>query len=192
MILRAVLAANLVLLTGGCAALVVGGAAATASAVHDRRSVGTVLDDANIELTAYDAINRDKELALKNNVGVVVHNGVMLLIGEVRTEELRARAERHVSGIQGTRRIVNEIVVGEPTGFGTSARDTWLTGRVKTGLLDIVDIRGFDPTRVNVTTQDGVVYLMGLVTREEAGRVVEIARTTPGVARVVKVFEYLD
>lgn len=180
------------LLLPGCAALVVGGAAAGASAAHDRRTVGTVIDDNNIELTAYDAINKDKEIALKNNVGIVVYNGVMLLVGEVRSEELQQRAERLASGLQGVRRVVNEIAVEEPTGFGTATRDRWLTGRVKLALLDIVDLPGFDPTRVNVTTQNGKVYLMGLVSREEAERVVAIARAVPGVGRVVKVFEYTD
>lgn len=176
----------------GCAAVVVGGAAAGAGAAHDRRSVGTVIDDNNIELTAYDAINKDKEIALKNNVGIVVYNGVMLLVGEVRTEELKQRAERLASGLQGVRRVVNEISVEEPTGFGTATRDRWLTARVKLALLDIVDLPGFDPTRVNVSTQNGKVYLMGLVTREEADRVVAIARGVPGVERVVKVFEYTE
>jgi osmotically-inducible protein OsmY len=176
----------------GCAALVVTGAAAGAGAAHDRRSVGTVIDDNNIELTAYDAINKDKQIALKNNVGIVVYNGVMLLIGEVRTEELRQRAQRLASGLQGVRRVVNEIAVEEPTGLGGATRDRWITGRVKLALLDIVDQPGFDPTRVNVTTQNGKVYLMGLVTRGEAERVVGIARAVPGVARVVKVFEYTD
>lgn len=180
------------LLLPGCAALVVGGAAAGAGAVHDRRSLGTVIDDNNIELTAYDAINKDKEIALKNNVGIVVHNGVMLLVGEVRTDELRQRAERLASGLQGVRRVVNEIAVEDPTGFGTATRDRWLTGRVKLALLDIVDLAGFDPTRVNVSTQNGKVYLMGIVSREEAERVVGIARAVPGVERVVKVFEYAD
>jgi osmotically-inducible protein OsmY len=183
------LAASLVL--SGCAAVVVG-AAAGAGAAHDRRSFGTVIDDNNIELTAYDAINKDKELALKNNVGIVVYNGVMLLIGEVRTEELRERAERLASGLEGVRRIVNEISVEEPTGFGTATRDRWLSSRVKLALFDIVDLPGFDPTRVNVTVQNSKVYLMGLVTAEEADRVVEIARGVPGVERVVKVFEYTD
>jgi osmotically-inducible protein OsmY len=178
-------------LLSGCAVAVVG-AAAGAGAVHDRRSVGTVLDDNNIALTAFDSINKDKELALKNNVGITVYNGVMLLFGEVRTDELRQRALSRVSGLAGVKRIVNEIAVEEPTGFGTSTRDSWLTLRVKTALLDIVDIEGFDPTRVNVSTQNGKVYLMGLVTRVEAERVVDIARNVPGVERVVKVFEYTD
>jgi osmotically-inducible protein OsmY len=90
------------------------------------------------------------------------------------------------------RRVVNEIAVEDPTGFGTATRDRWLTGRVKLALLDIVDLPGFDPTRVNVSTQNGKVYLMGIVSREEAERVVGIARAVPGVERVVKVFEYAD
>ena len=175
-----------------CAAVVVGGAAAAVGAAHDRRSIGTVIDDTNIELTAFDSINKDKELALKNNVGVVAYNGVMLLIGEVRTQELLDRAIARTSGIEGVKRVVNEISIEEPTGFGQSARDRWYTIRAKTALLDIVDLREFDPTRVNVTTQNAKVYLMGLVTREESDRVVEIVRGIPGVERVVKVFEYID
>jgi osmotically-inducible protein OsmY len=188
---RILTALGATLLLGGCAVAVVG-AAAGAGAAHDRRTFGTVIDDNNIELTAYDAINKDKEIALKNNVGIVVYNGVMLLIGEVRTEELRQRAETLASGIEGVRRVVNEISVEEPIGFGAASRDRWLTARVKLALLDIVDLPGFDPSRVNVTTQNAKVYLMGLVTVEEADRVVGIARGVPGVARVVKVFEYTE
>jgi osmotically-inducible protein OsmY len=161
-------------------------------AVRDRRGFVTVFDDSNIELSAYNAVNKDKELALKNNVGIVVHNGVMLLIGEVRTPELRERAEKLAGGLEGVRRIVNEISVEEPTGFGSASRDRWLTLRAKTALLDIVDIEGFDPTRVNITVQNSKIYLMGLVTAEEAERVVEIMRGVPGVQQVVKVFEYVE
>ena len=95
-------------------------------------------------------------------------------------------------GYQGVRRVVNEIEVGPRIDVGDTTSDKVLSTRVKTGLADIVGIKGFDPTRVNVTTEAGVVYLMGLVTQEEAERVVEIARATPGVQRVVRVFEYTD
>jgi osmotically-inducible protein OsmY len=175
----------------GCVAVVAGGAAAGA-AVHDRRTTGNVIDDQNIELSAYDTLNRDKELALKNNVEIVVYNGVMLLIGQVRSAELRDRAERTVGGFQGVKRVVNQIEIGESPGFWSGTGDKVVTSRVKTGLLDIQDMPGFDPTRVNVTTENDVVYLMGLVSRAEAERVVQITRTTPGVERVVKVFEYTD
>ncbi len=91
-------------------------------AAHDRRESGSYFDDKRIYLGAYDALNKDKELALKNSVIIVVYNGVMLLIGEVRTEELKQRAERIVSGFDGTRKIVNEIEIREPEELVVAAR----------------------------------------------------------------------
>ena len=177
-------------LLSGCVAAVVGGTAAGVG--HDRRSWTTVISDRNIQATAYDNFNKDKELALKNNVSIVVYNGVMLLAGEVRTEELRQRAEQRVGNYEGVRRLVNEIEVREPEGFLSQRRDNTITAHVKTALLDIVDMPGFDPTRVNVTTVHRTVYLMGLLTREEADRVAEIVRNVAGVEKVVRVLEYQD
>lgn len=177
---------------GGCFLAVAGGAAAGASAAHDRRGVGTYVDDKRIYLGAYDTLNKDKELALRNNVIIVVYNGVMLLAGEVRTPELKARAERLVSGFDGTRRIVNELDVREPEGFWSHRRDNTISLHVKTALLDLTSLEGFDPTRVNITTAHRVVYLMGKVTHEEDEAVVGIARDVAGVERVVKVFEYVE
>lgn len=179
-------------LLGGCFLAVVGGAAVGASAAHDRRDVSTYVDDKRIYLGAYDAINKDKELALKSNVKIVVYNGVMLLVGAVRTPELKQRAEHLAGGFDGTRRIVNEIEVREPEGFWSRRRDNTITARVKTSFLDLTSLEGFDPTRVNVTTAHRVVYLMGKVTHEEDEAVVGIAREVGGVERVVKVFEYTD
>ena len=176
-------------LLGGCVAAVVGGAAVGARATHDRRDASTYFDDKRIFLGAYDSINVDKELALKNNVIIVVYNGVMLLVGEVRTPELKQRAEARVSGFDGTRRLVNQLDVMEPEGFWSRRRDNTITAHVKTALLDLTSIKGFDPSRVNVTTAHRVVYLMGKVTSEEEEAVVGIARNVAGVERVVKVFE---
>lgn len=177
-------------LLSGCVAAVVGGTAAGVG--HDRRSWTTVLTDRNIQASAYDNFNKDKELALRNNVSIVVYNGIMLLAGEVRTAELKQRAEQRVSGYDGVRRLVNEIEVREPEGFLSQRRDNTITAHVKTAMLDIVDMPGFDPTRINITTVHRTVYLMGLLTHEEAERVVEIARNVSGVEKVVRVFEYQD
>lgn len=184
------LAALAAALLSGCIAAVVGGTAAGVG--HDRRSWTTVIADRNIQATAYDNYNKDKELALKNNVSIVVYNGVMLLVGEVRTAELKQRAERRVSGYDGVRKLVNEIEVREPEGFFSQRRDNTITAHVKTALLDIVDMPGFDPTRVNITTAHRTVYIMGLLSREEAERVAEIARNVSGVEKVVRVLEYQD
>lgn len=174
----------------GCVAAVVGGTAAGVG--HDRRSWTTVLRDRNIQASAYDNFNKDKELALRNNVSIVVYNGVMLLVGEARTEELKQRAQSRVEGYEGVRKLVNEIEVREPEGFLSQRRDNTITAHVKTALLDIVDLPGFDPTRVNITTAHRTVYIMGLLSREEAERVAEIARNVAGVEKVVRVLEYQD
>jgi osmotically-inducible protein OsmY len=177
---------------GGCVAAVVGGAAVGARAAHDRRDFGSYVDDKRVYLGAYDTLNKDKELALKNRVVIVVYDGVMLLAGEVRTTELKQRAERLVSGFEGTRRIVNELAIDEPEGFWSRRRDNTISLHVKAALLDLTSLEGFDPTRVNVTTVHRTVYLMGKVTREEDDAVTGIAREVGGVEKVVKLFEYLD
>jgi osmotically-inducible protein OsmY len=165
-----------------------------ADTAHDRRPAGVVASDRNIQLTAFDAINRHKELVREDNsVKIVVYNGVMLLVGQVRNEELRVLAQATVADIHGIKRLVNEIeVTGEPEGFWRRREDNTMTARVKTGLLDITSLPGFDPTRVNVTTSHHVVYLMGLVSREEGDEVTSVARDISGVEKVVKVFEYTD
>ncbi len=179
-------------LLGGCVAAVTAGAIATGSSVHDRRGFGTVVDDKRIQLGAYDEINRDKELVLKNRVMIAVYNGVMLLMGEVRTPDLKQRAEQTVNGFEGVRRIVNEIDVMEPEGFWTRRNDNKITARVKLALADITSVPGFDATKVKVSTAHRTVYLMGLLSTEEVEIVTEIARNVPGVERVVKVFEYTE
>jgi len=179
-------------LLGGCVAAVVGGAAVGAGAAHDRRGASSYLDDKRIYLAAYDNLNKDKELALKNSVIIVVYDGVMLLVGEVRTPELKARAEQRCSGFEGTVRIINELEIREPEGWWSRRADNSLTARVKTGLLDLTSLPGFDPTRVNVTTAHRVVYLLGRVNHEEGEAVTEIARNVPGVEKVVTFFDYTE
>ena len=74
----------------------------------------------------------------------------------------------------------------------TRASDSLITAKVKTELLRITDLEGFNGTRVKVVTTNGTVYLMGLLTHQEADVVTEKARQVGGVQRVVKLFEYID
>jgi osmotically-inducible protein OsmY len=189
-----ILVAAVAALLQGCVAVVAGGALVGADVAHDRRAAPTVARDRNIQLTAFDAINRHKELVRDDNdIKIVVYDGVMLLAGQVRSAELKQLAQQTVADIEGVTRLVNDIeVTDEPQGFWRRREDSTLTARVKTGLLDITSIPGFDPTRVNVTTSHHVVYLMGLVSREEGEAVAEVARDTSGVEKVVKLFEYTD
>ena len=176
---------------GGCAAVLVSGAATTAGAVHDRRSVGTVLDDNTLEVAAIDRIYAEREKFDGTRIKAVAHNGVVLLIGEVFNEEQKRLAGERTMELQGTRRVVNELAIGEPPGNWRRGADSTLTARAKAALIGI-DLPEFDASRVNVTTVRGEVYLMGLVRRAEAEAAVDAVRDLRGVKRIVKVFEYLD
>jgi osmotically-inducible protein OsmY len=178
----------------GCFAVVAGGAVAGAGVVHDRRSFGRVLEDRNLQLSVLNKINGDKAMVRDNNhVKVVVYDGVMLLCGQLRSAELKQRAQTIAESFEGVARLVNDIeVTDEPQGFWRRRQDNAQAARVKTAMLDITSMPGFDPTRVNVTAAHGVVYLMGLVTHEEDDAATTIARNVGGVDKVVKVFEYTD
>jgi len=178
----------------GCIAVVAGGAVAGVHVAHDRRAFPRVVADRNIQLSAIEAINRERALVRDdNNVKVVVYDGVMLLCGQVRSAELKQRAQTLAEGFEGIQRVINEIEVTDaPQGFWRRRQDNALSAHVKGALLDITSMPGFDPTRVNVTTAHRVVYLMGIVSHEEDEAATEIARSVAGVDKVVKVFEYTD
>ena len=178
-------------LLGGCVAAVVAGGAATGAAVHDRRSVGTVVDDQSLQIAIVDRIYQERDRFDGTRIKAVVHNGVALLIGEVFDESLKARAGERANELQGVKRVVNELLIGEPPGVWRRSGDATLTSRVKAALIGI-DLPGFDASRVNVTTVRGEVYLMGLVSRAEADAAVSTVRVMRGVKRVIKVFEYTD
>lgn len=173
----------------GCAPVVVAGGAAGASAVHDRRTVGKVVADQEIELKAMAA--RSKEPAFEgSHINIISFNGVVLLTGETPDPNARQLMEQKVRAIEGVRRVQNEIIIAAPSAAAAHASDAWITTKAKASLFK-VKMDNFDPTRVKVHTENGTVYLMGLVTRAEADAVVEQVRQLRGVQRVVKVFEYI-
>lgn len=174
----------------GCAAVVIGGVAVGALALHDRRPLPDLIEDQGIEMAATRAFQKDEELARDSHIRVVSFNGVVLLAGEVPDPEAKAKAERITRQHEGVRRVVNELALRDPTHVGTRLKDTGLTARVKAAIAGI-DREGFDATRIKVVSVRGNVYLMGLVTQDEANAVLEKVRYVRGVERVVKVFEYL-
>lgn len=185
--IAALLALALAALLSGCAPLVVGGAVAGGTLVAvDRRQPDVMASDERIELQAVSNINdRLKDQA---HINVTSYNKQVLLTGEAKTEALKQEAERIVAGLPEVKGVVNEIQIGAPSELGARSNDTYITSVVKSRM---VTAQKFNPVHVKVVTEAGVVYLMGLVTRKEADDATQIARTTSGVKRVVRVFEYL-
>ncbi|MCU7906461.1 MAG: BON domain-containing protein [Candidatus Thiodiazotropha sp. (ex Epidulcina cf. delphinae)] len=174
----------------GCAAAIVGGAAATAGIVHDRRTAGVIVEDQSIELKGYDLMAKYPRFKEQSSIHVTSYNMVVLLTGQAGDETLRDKAEQLVSGIERVRRVVNEVEIGSTSSFGENGRDAALTSEVKLKLAGI-DIPDFDPLRVKVVTERGVVFLLGLITKAEGDAVTKVARHISGVRRVVRVFEYI-
>jgi osmotically-inducible protein OsmY len=179
-------------LLGGCAAVVVTGAATGANAAHDRRTLGAYVDDEGIELKARLAITEDKDLYSQTHVNIISVNGVVLLVGQAPTEAMRLKIEELTRGIEKVRVVHNEMTIAAPNSYMTRSSDSLITAKVKGSLFGIKGHEGFDPTRVKVVTENGVVYLMGILYRSEADAVATKASRVSGVQKVVKLFEYLD
>ncbi len=180
------------LLLQGCPAFLVGGAATGASVAHDRRTAGSVVEDQSIEMKSATVISDDKELHRQSHINVTSFNMIVLLSGETPTEELRQRAGEAVGHVEKVRRVHNELVVAAPSSMMTRSSDSLITAKVKTSLFNVKGYESFDPTRVKVVTENGTVFLMGILTRAEGDATARAASSVGGVQRVVKLFEYLD
>jgi len=171
----------------GCLPLVAAGAGTAAMVAVDRRQPEVVLGDQRIELTASSRIA--EKLKDQVHVNITSFNYTVLLTGEALTAQTRSEVERLVAEIPQVKSVVNELQVSGLSSFGGRSNDTYLTGKIKAGF---VSAGLFSPNDVKVVTEAGVAHLMGLVTRKEADDATEITRTTGGVQKVVRVFEYIS
>ena len=173
------------LAASGCVPLVVGAAVGgTALVATDRRSVGAQADDEAIELKY--AQSRSNRFGDAVHVNVTSYNGVVLLTGEVPDAATKAALAELARTTDRVRRVHDEIAVRPPTPMSERTNDTYITSKVK---ARFVEQNKFSATHVKVVTERGVVYLMGLVRPEEADAAAQIAASTSGVVRVVKLFE---
>ena len=185
-VLKLILSAALISQITACVPVVVGGAAAGGAMAADRRTAGIFVEDENIELKAVKKM--ETNLGEHAHVNVTSYNRNVLLTGEVPVAESKSKAENFVKEIPNTRSITNEITIGPKSSIGSRSNDTYITSKIKT---KFITENKFPANYVKVVTENGAVYLMGIVTSSEAEAAVEIARNTEGVTKVVKVIEYM-
>ena len=187
LILAAALAATAASLSA-CVPLVVGGAAAgTAVVATDRRSSGVQLDDQNITFRVESQISQ--KLGNNARVNALVYNGQVLLTGDVPTEADRTQATAIAQGVDKVKSVSNQLTIGPAAAFSTRSNDTWLTSKVRTALVNAQYV----PSRtIAVTTDKGVVYLMGMVTQSEGDYAANAASSVGGITKVVKLFEIIS
>ena len=170
-----------------CAPVIVAGAAGAALVATDRRSAGAQLDDQTIETKILTTVASRYGDTVHFNV--TSYNGIVLLTGEVPDAAVRADIYALARGTERVRSVPDELLVGPSTDLPARTSDSYVTSKVKTRFVEASD--KFSATQVKVVTERGVVYLMGLVTRAEGDAAAQIASTTSGVVRVVKLFEYV-
>lgn len=178
-----------VLLLQGCATAVVTGAATGASVAYDRRTTGTVIDDQGVEFKASYALFNNKEIYDQSHINVTSYNGVVLLTGETPSESLKQKVTAEIKQIPKVRRIHNELAIAAPSALPSRSSDAWITSKVKAKMAADKQTKSY---HIKVVTERGVVYLMGLVSRAEADAAVSVVKSSAGVQRVVKIFEYTD
>ncbi len=168
--------------------LIAGAGAAGAVVVSDRRTTQVQFEDQKIESAAIDAIGADLRLSEGVHVSVTSYNHVMLLTGQAPDQTTIDRIIQHMRGIDKVRSIHNHIETRAPTTFSQRTRDTLTTSRVKSVLLGE---EGLSSLQVKVVSENDVVYLMGLIRRNEADRVAQVVQQVEGVRQVVLIFEYI-
>lgn len=177
------------LLLQSCAPLIVGGAATGVAVANDSRTTGTFVEDEAIELKIKNAILSDTSLKGITHINATSFNTNVLLTGEAASKEALDRIIAIAKSTQKVSHIFNEISIAAPSALIARSSDTLLTTNVKSRLLASKSVSG---TKVKVVTEAGVVYLMGIVSRQQGGNAAVIASRASGVQKVVKLFQYLD
>ena len=171
-----------------CVPLLLGGAVGGGTLIAtDRRTSGTQLEDEGIELRALSRLR--SALGERSHVNLTSYNRQVLLTGEVANAQDKQQLEQTVAGVENVSTIVNELAIMGNSTLTQRSSDALVTGRVKATL---VDARDLSANAFKVVTERGTTYLMGRVTQREADRGTEVARSTPGVQKVVRMFEIIS
>lgn len=173
----------------GCPLLLIGAAAGVgggALVATDRRTVGTQADDREIQIRSAAQLAGD--LPQGSHADVAVFNRRVLVVGEVPTPEAKDYATAIIRNVADVESIVNELSVQPASLMSARSSDTFITSKVKSSLIAE---KSLSANNFKVVTERGVVYLMGLVTRDEGARAADIASRVPGVTQVVKAYQYI-
>ncbi len=176
------------LFLAGCTDMATNVAVTGAQAVYNQHSLQKQWEDQYISMQAFRALDVDDTRFKNANISIATFNNEVLLAGQTPYAWQRAMAEDRVKQIPDVKRVYNLITVSSPSSPLTRMSDAWITAKIKAKLIASSDV---DATQVKVVTENGTVYLMGILLPSEAQAAVDLARTTDGVERVVKVFSYL-
>lgn len=178
------------LLLGGCATVIDSTTSEPISDNRGTRTAGQFIDDETAEVTI--AVNLKKatpELKV-SNINVKVYNGVVLIAGQVPSDEARQAAEKVATQHRGVKRVINQLEVAGKATVISEINDLTLSTQAKALVLRELG-RGVYQ-RTLITTENSIVYVMGFVTQTEAAALENVLSSVRGVKRIVRAFEYID
>ncbi|MGS0629056.1 division/outer membrane stress-associated lipid-binding lipoprotein [Photorhabdus asymbiotica] len=178
-----------VMLQGCIGAAVIGSAAVATKTATDPRTIGQQVDDGTLEARVSNALNKDKQLKEQTRIITTAYQGKVLLTGQSQDSSLADRAKQIASRVNGAQIIYNEIRQGKPVELGTASKDTWLTTKVRSKILASDSVKS---SNIKVVTENGEVFLLGILTKQEGNAAAKIASETDGVKRVTTAFTYLN
>lgn len=184
------LALTLCLGISGCTSVV---NASRESPIQDdrgTRTFGSKIDDSLIETkVGVNVAKANPDLDTQSHIVVTSFNGVVLLAGQTPRADLKAQAEQAAAAVQRVKTVHNELQIMQPSSLLARNNDAWLTTKIKTQMLTDASIPG---SRIKVVTENGIVYLLGLLTKQEAAQATNLVQGVSGVQKIVKLFEYID
>lgn len=155
-----------------------------ATAIVERKNISLHLSNRELESRINERLSADKNLHQDNHIIVTALTGEVLLVGQIQSETDRHEIMHIVENTDGVTKIYDQLTVGTPTSFGQRAKDSMISSKISTKIFTKTG------AKVDVTTENGVVYLMGTVTQSQSEAATKFARTTNGVTQVVKIFTY--
>ncbi|MFV3307371.1 BON domain-containing protein [Pseudomonas sp. NY15181] len=178
--------------------MALGGCTSFVSATRDKpidddkgtRTLGSKIDDSLIETkVAVNIAKADADLDRNSHVVVISYNGVVLLAGQTPRSDLKNKAEQAAKEVQKVKTVHNELQILQPSSLAARSNDTWLTTKIKSQMLADANVPS---TRIKVLTENGIVYMLGLVTRKEGDLATQVVQSVDGVQKIVRLFEYID
>ncbi len=171
----------------GCFGVLAGGLLAGTFAATDRRTLGAQTEDKSIVVKG--EANIPGVVPQGSHVNVTSFNRKVLLSGEVPDEASKAAAEREIKSLPGVEAVYNELAISGSSNFSARSGDALVTSKVLASLVDAKDLYS---SAFKVTTERGIVYMMGRVTEREGKRGADIAAGVSGVQKVVTLYEYIS
>ncbi len=186
-ITKFVIASSCISLLSACAVVAVGGVTAGATIMADRRTPAVQAIDKGIELQAENAL--DKRFGDKANINVTSFNQKVLLTGEVQDDGIKNEAGDYVKSMKNARSAFNELVVGPISSYTARASDSYLESKIKTQMIFTDQLPS---NSMAIVAEGGNVYLMGILTQNEAALAKKVASNTNGVKEVFAYFDIIS